>query len=405
MNRKKMMIEYSVIQGTYWMLFCAIYSFSTVFLLERGFTSTHIGLIMAFGNVLGVVLQPTFAALADNSGKVTVHRLTAMLAAAMLAGLAGLYVLPNVLAVVAVIFILTDALLQVLQPMVNSISVYYMNRGTDLNFGVARGFGSISFAVISSLLGTLVSGYGSKVILLTGIALLAVMIAVLALMPKYGAQRHDTAKSAGSAGTANGEEKAAGGFLGRYRYFTAVIIGLSLLMVSHNMINNYLIQIIEPLGGDSVSLGTTLSITAMLELPTMFFFSKLVKKISDKRLLMISGIFFFIKAASYLFITNMAQMYAAQIFQMGGFALYIPASVYYVNQVMKPQDTFKGQAMMAATSTLGGVFGGVLGGTLIDYANVRFMMVISTVIAFVGMILVYVYTPRVRAREDRTMPA
>ena len=54
---------------------------------------------------------------------------------------------------------------------------------------------------------------------------------------------------------------------------------------------------------------------------------------------------------------------------MGAFALYIPASVYYVNETMAPRDKFKGQAVMTATNTLGGVIGSLLGGFLLDHSG------------------------------------
>lgn len=133
----------------------------------------------------------------------------------------------------------------------------------------------------------------------------------------------------------------------------------------------------------------------------MFLFSRLVKRISSSRLVMLCGVFFFVKSLVYLFCGNMMQMYAAQVLQMGAFALYIPSSVYYVNEVMAPQDTFKGQAIMAGTSTLGGVFGSLLGGLIIDYLNVRLMLIFGTIIAFVGMLTVFWAAPKTKGAPGK----
>ena len=160
MNEKKLMVQYSALQGCYWMLFCAVYSFSTVYLLARGFTSAQIGVCIAVGNVCGVILQPTFAGIADRSQKLTIHKLTALLAALMLFTVALQYFTPDILWPVAILFVCTNALLQVLQPLVNSVSIYYINRGVNVDFGIARGIGSLLYAVCSSILGALVAQTG-----------------------------------------------------------------------------------------------------------------------------------------------------------------------------------------------------------------------------------------------------
>ncbi|MDO5539454.1 MAG: MFS transporter [Eubacteriales bacterium] len=383
MKRVKLTVQYSALQGLYWMLFCAIYSFATVFLLEQGFSGTRIGIIVALGNVLGVVLQPVAGALADNSERITVGRLITILSAVMLVVLAILKIVSGALPVVAVLFILADALLQILQPLVNSVSVYYMNRGVDLNFGIARGIGSVMYAVVSSVLGKLVAGYGVSLILYSGIIILTGMMIIISMMPMR--EKDSDAKK-----EACQEEKNILEFLANYKYFSVVLVGLTLLLLSHNLLNNYMIHIVTPLGGDEAAMGTAFSIAAMLELPTMFLFSGLVKRIHSERLLMFSGLFFFLKAGAYFLCTNMTQIYMTQIFQMGAFALYIPASVYYVNEVMEEQDKFKGQALMVGTSTLGGVFGGLLGGVLVDHTGVRQLLFTGVLTAFAGMALVFV---------------
>ena len=410
MNKKKLMVQYSALQGCYWMLFGAVYSFSTVYLLARGFTSAQIGICIAVGNVCGVILQPAFAGIADRSEKLTIHKLTTLLAALMLFTVALQYFTPDILWPVAILFVCTNALLQVLQPLVNSVSIYYINRGVNVDFGIARGIGSLLYAVCSSILGALVAQIGSRVVLVAAGILLAVMIIVLQRMPvmadKYaGAGNADGTRGAEAEKTepsAQGPaKKTPDGFLRRYPYVCVVSVGLTMLMLDHNMLNSYLIQIITPLGGDSVALGNTLAIAAVMELPTMFLFSRLVKRISSSRLVMLCGVFFFVKSLVYLFCGNMMQMYVAQVLQMGAFALYIPSSVYYVNEVMAPQDTFKGQAIMAGTSTLGGVFGSLLGGLIIDYLNVRLMLIFGTIIAFVGMLTVFWAAPKTKGAPGK----
>ena len=87
-------------------------------------------------------------------------------------------------------------------------------------------------------------------------------------------------------------------------------------------------------------------------------------------------------------------MTVAAVMQMGSFALYIPASVYYVNEVMEEQDKFKGQALMTGTNTLGGMIGSLLGGFLIDHAGVAVMNLAGLIMAVSGAVLIALFVSR-----------
>lgn len=95
LNTRKLMIQYCILQGSYWASFCVVYAFATVFLLSRGFESSMIGVIIAAGNILGVILQPMVASIADRSEKISLHKLTAMLSIIMILLLVLLYLYPT----------------------------------------------------------------------------------------------------------------------------------------------------------------------------------------------------------------------------------------------------------------------------------------------------------------------
>ena len=155
-----------------------------------------------------------------------------------------------------------------------------------------------------------------------------------------------------------------------------------------------MIQIITNVGGTSADLGRLLAIAAITEIPVMFLFSRIVKHVKSSALLVVSSIFFILKAFGYFAAGNIALMTIAAVMQMGSFALYISASVYYVNEVMEERDKFKGQALMTGTNTLGGVFGSLFGGFLIDNAGVGAMNTVCFAMAAAGAVLVFLFAGR-----------
>ena len=119
-----------------------------------------------------------------------------------------------------------------------------------------------------------------------------------------------------------------------------------------------------------------------------------MKHVKSSALLVVSSVFFILKAFGYFVAGNIALMTIAAVMQMGSFAIYIPASVYYVNEVMEERDKFKGQALMTGTNTLGGVIGSLLGGFLIDQAGVSVMNLAGLVMAVSGAVLVFLFVFR-----------
>lgn len=390
LNTRKLMIQYCILQGSYWASFCVIYAFATVFLLSRGFESSMIGVIIAAGNILGVVLQPMVASIADRSEKISLHKLTAMLSVIMILLLVLLYFVPNGLLAVAVLFLLTDTFLQVIQPLINSVSVYYVNQGVSVDFGAARGIGSLSYAAASYILGIVVEKFGTRSILMAGILVALVLLVTVLSMPVL------SSSAASRLGEKEPEQNDAGliVFAGRYKNFMLTLAGITLLFTFHNMNNAYLIKVIENVGGTSADMGRMLSIAAVTELPVMFLFSRISKHFKSSTLLMVSSAFFAIRAAGFMLAGNVMTMYLAAMLQIGSFALYIPSSVYYVNETMLDQDKFKGQAVMTATNTLGGVFGSLFGGFLIDNAGVGAMNTVCFAMAAAGAVLVFLFAGR-----------
>lgn len=165
-----------------------------------------------------------------------------------------------------------------------------------------------------------------------------------------------------------------------------------MLFVFHNMSNTYIIQMVENIGGDPGGMGNALSLAAFLELPVMAIFPLLKKKFTSHQLLSFSGIIFAAKACAYIFAHDMLGIYFAQTLQIGCYAIYIPASVFYVNEIMAPEDTVKGQSLMVGAGTLAGVFASLLGGVILDRAGVFAMLIVQAVFAAAGAFLLVVFT-------------
>lgn len=386
MNRHVPTIKYSCLQGSFWMSFCVVINYAAVYLLSKGYTNSQVGIITAAAGLVSALLQPVIAGAADKNYKVTLRRLILILSILIIL-CAGILTIPGLYFLWYSLFYgIILATLQILTPLINAIGMECINHGISVNFGLARGIGSVSYAVLSLAAGSLIEHYSSTTVIPLLILLCYILVFASACMFRFHYTTYEPDRTVSVTEQCSGERKS---FFASYKRFFILLAGISLLFVCHNMLNNYLFQIMTYHHGGSREMGIAAGIAAVLELPTMMTFTVIIHKISSANLLKISGIFFTLKAVLTFCAAGITGVYAAQTAQILGFALFIPASVYYTNSLIRPADRAKGQAFMTAANTAGNVLGSLLGGFLIDGKSVPAMLLTAAVISAVGMVFVF----------------
>ncbi len=401
---RRLNINFASIQGFYWMVFCSSNSFASVFLLSKDFNNSQIGIVLALANIFAVVLQPIVAAYADKSTRITLKQIAVALTFGATALAAVVIFMPAVFFLLAILFILILTLVFVLQPLINGLNFEFVNQGFTLNFGVTRSVGSVTYAILSFALGILIERSGPGVIpwvtLILAVGLCFSLVVVkdsrrilkdqitknIALDETYESRSLNSKEQ-----IVHSEKNGFTKFLNTYRKFFGYLAGVFFIFIYHTMFNNYMVHVVNRVGGTSSQLGKTIFIAAMLELPVMGFFALLLKKFGIRKLLCCSGVFFAVKAFVALISVNMAMLYIDQVFQMLSYAILIPASVYYVNLMMEEKDRVKGQAITTGAMTAGGVVGNLSGGVILDRLGVVPMLTTCVAVSVVGMILILIF--------------
>ena len=386
--RKKITWFYYLIHILFWCGYAIIWSFTSVYLKACGYNSQIIGLVTGVGAMISVLLQPVLASLVEksprmnNSKNVVVLQLLALgMAAMMMLKLPGIYT-------VAVLFMMVAALEASLPSILSSIAMECVNEGLSINYGIARGLGAASFSVSSLFYGYAVSFWGENCLMMLYIIICLLVVLSVILFRQCYKKEMPIRKICKE----EKKQKIAGfSLLKKYSFLKYFLISAVFLFMSHNIVCVFLPQIIENAGGDSSKLGIAIFIAAGVEFPVMSYFVRLSKKIAIDRLLVWSAIFFAIKSTIAMFAGNVALVYLAQFSQFGGFALFTPASVYFINMALKEEDRNVGQALLGAcTIGLGGTFGNVIGGMILERAGLFAMVTVSTVFCIVGILLMIV---------------
>lgn len=374
-------VEYAALQGLYWMIYCVAISYAGVYLLSKDYTNAQIGVIIAVGNIGGLLLQLPVAKITDHSRCLTPVSVISILSLSMVSMLVVLMVLQKQSLAMTCAFVLFIAIELSLQPLINAFAFYLERMGTSINFGLTRANGSLAFAVLSAILGYLTQRFGVLVIPAAGLLILLLMLLLMVLF-------HHEGRPQPLSKTRTGRQGSFFKTLMHDRSLLFLLIGTVFMFYGHVFFNGFTIQMVKAVDGTSADMGALCAFSALVELPVMCFFSMLLLRFSCVGMLKVSAIFFLIKIIVYFFSDSMTGLYAATALQGLSYALFTPAAVRYIHEVMNPEDANRGQASITVVATTSSIISSALGGVLIDTITLRGALGVCAAVTVVGTALV-----------------
>ncbi|MBP5174556.1 MAG: MFS transporter [Treponema sp.] len=395
-------VRYALINITYFAAFCTVHAYAAVFLLANGFSNTQVGILLAVANIISAVFQPFIAGVIDKPGALTNRRFILVSVLIILAGSVVLLFSAKSKVLIFIIYALIYMIQFSYQPVMTALCFEYQKAGCPIYYGLARGLGSASFAFMSAFIGGIVERHGVSVLLFVNIITMLLSALIIFTFKKPvpktdsgldsetdAVDEKSPAKSDDGAVEKSAAHNNIGDFARTYPAFMLFLVGTICFYFAHNMINDFMIQIIRSLGGGEKELGYSNFLQAILELPVMALIGLVLKKISSRKMLVFSGAAFFVKILILLFAGNMAVFYCSQSMQLFAYAVFIPAAAYYVSQNMEELDQVKGQAYITSAITLGGVFSNLISGVILDHFGIMPMLLTGTVVCGVGVLIAF----------------
>ena len=377
-------VKYTLLNAAYFVAFCTIHAYAAVFLLANGFNNTEVGILLAVANIVSAIFQPIIAGIIDKPGFLTNKRFIMISVGIILAGSLILMAVPGKKLPIFIVFATIYMIQFAYQPVMTALCFEYQKAGCSIFYGLARGLGSASFAFTSLFIGRVVEKNGVSILLWVSIvAMIISALVTLTFVKPQNTDRKDEEKTKEPAVAHNSFSS----FAKTYPAFMLFLVGTICFFFAHNMINDFMIQIIRNLGGNETELGIANFLQAILELPVMALIGIILKKLSADKLLIISGIAFLIKILILVFAQGMAHMYLSQSFQLFAYAVFIPAGAYYVSSTMEELDQVKGQAFITSAITIGGVFSNFISGYILDNFSIRAMLVTGSIVCAIGVVI------------------
>ena len=145
-------LYFSSILSLFWIILGLMLGMITVYLQAHGFSNSEIGWILAAVNLTSTLLQPALAAIFERAGQ-PLRRCIAACYALIAALAAIVFLIPMPTPALLVFLWAMFALKSSMQSSVNSLVQSFEQVGCPVNFGVARGVGSLVYGVAVAIAG------------------------------------------------------------------------------------------------------------------------------------------------------------------------------------------------------------------------------------------------------------
>jgi len=377
-------IHYASMQGILWIMMAIFLVFLVPLLRDRGFTETQIGVLLAVRSFIGIFSQPLLASFVDKyEYKIPLkYIIGATIFLCLVANIVFIFYMFS-FGATCIIFAILGMTLNSLSPLYSSLAMQFTRAGKPINFSIARGIGSISYAVVCILLGYVTDYFSTSIILhMNTILLLLSLIIILffeGYIPVSQAKSEKRAISHSSIA-----------LLKKNIPFTLFLLASVFLFIGHSMSTSFFVDVIYKLGGSNQNLGSAQFILAISEFPVAICFLKIQKKLGTNRILCISALFMLLKTVGILLAPSLSILYCVQLLQSMGYGIYWAASVYFVDENIDYSDMVKGQSLMNISSVgIGHGIGSIISGKILEAFDIDALILFASIFTLIGTIIMF----------------
>lgn len=404
--RLSLQFRYNLLQIFYYACICSFSGFAAIFLGHLGLSSSQIGAATGGASIMTIVLSPLLSALTSKIRlSLQNYLIFCMTCASLLYGALALLTLPGHLVVLAYMIAVGFSLAAA--PLLNQMSMSYLESGRSVNFGLARGLGSISYAASAVVLSSLTLKFSPLCLSLVFFGSAAGMILVLMGTPAVYAptsNSKDTSREVLQADDQlpEAEKKAEGSLIRRYPRYIWILIGFALVFAGSSALSTYLIDLIHHHGGSDSLYGIAIFCMAASELPFMAIAPRLIRRFSAKPLIAAAGIFYFLRNAGMVLSPSLPLMIGCMMLQGASYGLLTAVMTYYVQDTLAEKDRVMGQTLIGVMTTgLGSTAGNLFGGIILDHAGMNILFLFILLLSAAGALVLVFSSVGFRARKTR----
>lgn len=389
-------LRYNLLHIFYFFSICSVNGFTAVFLQNKGMSNTLVGLAMGIGSILSIAVAPVFSSVLENIKGITIKKLILIVYFVQFAVYLSMAFLNLPAFVILPVYMVMMGSVIAVTPLLSMICMNYASKGYDIDFGTARGLGSLSYAVGAVLLGQISKiwspDYLSLGFLVSGLC----MFLVFFFMPDSDIQINDEKKSDSD----KKEHSSIFYVIKTYKVFFFFLLGFGIVYAGVSALGTYLVNIVTSLGGDTSLYGIALFCMAASELPVMAATGKLIKKFGSERLIAIAAVFYLFRNFIICLAPSIPILLIGMMCQGASYGLFTAVITNYVGSHLPERHGLAGQNLISIMSTgLGTSSGSILGGILIDSFGFAGLKLFSLALTVIGCFIMLAAASHVLSKE------
>jgi len=356
------------IMGFYWASNAIYFAYISAFLLDRGYSAFEVGIVSTILYLVSTLLGPVSGYITDSLLPPRRYIPVAM-AVTIPFVLAGPFVANSLF--ITVLCVIVAAFCQnLLFGVIDSWVMKLRETHPEIQYPIARSMGSVGYSVIAAVTGYLAGFWGYNVIFpLNILCCIAVALCAMKMEPVPCSNR-----------TQGSEEKI--GFLPALKIlctnfqFVAYVLSMLFIYVCTRLTLIFHPNLIAHVGGTSTDLGISIFMSAIFEVPVMFFAARYFRRFDPRKLTFVGLLIGALKPVILFFADSVPVFWAAQVTQAISIGMFLPLAVSYLRNIV-PKQIYATAIMVngAVTSGLSGIFASFFGGLLLDISRELFLLV------------------------------
>lgn len=376
---KKLHYQYVLLQCSFYAVSACFIGYMVPVLQKQGFNHSQIGLFLGLRALFSVIFQPIIANFMEKfQAKISFNQLVATMVVMSMAMTGAQLLQPNFFGTMLV-FMVYGIFTFGMISFIDAMSTLYFYQGKKINYPVARGAGSLSYAISALLIGSLVEA--QTILTAQFFLFIPLLIAVLNIEKIKGlASKHEDTTSQVSFKKMFQE----------YPVFKIFLIAVVFSFVGKEMSSSFLIDVYRSLGGDNQSYGIGTFLLAASEIPAAILFTKLSDRLGIYRLMLLSFFFAFLRIFLIMLAPSLLLLNLAQMLQMFGNGLFWAGNIQFIRTILPSKYAVKAQAAVGVCYLgIGSGIGSPLSGVILEWTNLTTLLMVSSLLALIGLIVLY----------------
>lgn len=403
-NRKSLglNIKYAMLQVMFWTSAASAYAYLTQMLQYKGFAEDQIGVLGAVKLFSTVVFQVIIGAFSDKyAKKIPLKIIISVLSAASLVLTFIFYKYKLSFGNTILLFVGFGATFTCISPLIDSLSILYVDSGRNINYPLGRAAGSCAWAVACVLFGLFCDRYGANHLLILQMVFVFGMLITALIMDRINLVSRSVPEANEEVSQNKIEERVyldkdnkvhtSWYLISEYPKYLWFLIGSAIMFMGYNVGTTFLINVFERLGGSNFHFGIAEFVLAISEVPSAFILLKLRNKIPLDRMMLCCAIFMTIKNMFAAFSDSVSVIIISQSCEMLGFGLFYSGSVYLIEEMLPHADVVKGMSLInAATVGVGEGIGSLICGWVNSRYGLTTLMNISVIISTISIFCIII---------------